>query len=254
MAEVVPPSFVVEFLGVLFNLLEMTVSVTPERMAQLQTELDEWLQRKWFVRRDLEQLIGKLQFVTNCVRPGRALVGRLRNQLLVMQPDKQQVGLEILKDVWWWKKFLPVFNSNSIMWMKQFPAPDRLIASDACLTRMGAIFENQYIHKQFPEQVVHSQEWKIHHLEMMVLIVALKTWKQRLQGKRFTVLCDNQACVEVINRGATRDGKLLDLLRELTWVCATGEFELVAQYITSEANRLPDLLSRWHLHPKYPTI
>ena len=38
----------------------------------------------------------------------------------------------------------------------------------------------------------------------------------------------------------------LSLMRELTFVAATKEFEFRAIHIRSKAKLLPDLLSRWH--------
>ena len=50
--------------------------------------------------------------------------------------------------------------------------------------------------------------------------------------------------VNIITNGSTKEPGLEALLRELTYLCATGKFELVPRYITSQANRLPDHLSR----------
>ena len=41
------------------------------------------------------------------------------------------------------------------------------------------------------------------------------------------------------------------LLRELAFVAATNKFEIVAQYINTKQNRIPDLLSRASLNDSY---
>ena len=71
--KAVLPTYVLEFLGVLFDLWNMTISVTPEQMKELRVELKQWAARSKFTRKQLESQLGKLQFVSNCVGPGRLL-------------------------------------------------------------------------------------------------------------------------------------------------------------------------------------
>ena len=81
----VEPTQIIEFLGVLFNLLTLTISVTPEKMQEITSHLDKWQHKEYYTRNELEQLLGKLQFISNCVRPGRVLVLRLRNALRTLR-------------------------------------------------------------------------------------------------------------------------------------------------------------------------
>ena len=59
----------------------LMMKVTEDRMQELLQELQRWKTRIRFTRKQLESLLGKLQFVSNCVRPGRVMVMRLRNVL-----------------------------------------------------------------------------------------------------------------------------------------------------------------------------
>ena len=79
--KAVPPDTVVEFLGVLFDFMNMTISVTLDRLVQLQKELNDWIHKKKFSCKQLESLLGRLQLVANCVRQGRMMVLRLCNEL-----------------------------------------------------------------------------------------------------------------------------------------------------------------------------
>ena len=98
---------------------------------------------------------------------------------------------------------------------------------------------------------MEDQRIKIHHLEIIAVVVSLKVLKERLRSKRFIMLCDNQAEVEVINAGATRDKIMQEWLRELTFVAVMGQFEVVMRYISTRGNRIPDILSRLHQDTKY---
>ena len=75
------------FLGVRFNADSMTMSVTPERMVEIRAELAHWTGKKKATKRELQSLVGKLQFIAKCCRPGRAFMARI---LAVLKSLKRQ--------------------------------------------------------------------------------------------------------------------------------------------------------------------
>ena len=239
------PTSKIEFLGVWYDFEKQIISVMPSRLRELSQELQEWSSRQKTTRKQLESLLGKLQFVSNCVRPGRVLVLRLREQLTNMK----QVGWswitdEMRKDIEWWRKFLPVYDNASIMWMDQECVVDTLIATDASLDSIGGWDGNHYFTKDIPHGYRTDSEWNIAHFEMMALVVAIKLWSQKLVGKRFLVSCDNMVVVQVVNKGSARNALLKQWLRELMFVTAVVKCEVVVRYVRLKENVIPDLLSR----------
>ena len=247
--KTIEPTTQLEFLGVWFNMEDMTISVTKERMEELEMELEDWSKREKYSRKQLESLLGRLQFISNCVRPGRILVFRLRNALRATGPGKHVITVEMRKDVMWWKRFLPTYSRVSIMWMQQTLVP--ILATDACLTGIGAICGNEYFHAELPVTLQQSGELSIAHFELLAIIVGLNKWKEKLKGTRSSVLCDNLAVVHVINLGTARDIWMQKLMRWFAYVTATGQFEIVGEHICGRDNIGPDGLSRWHLGKKY---
>ena len=81
---------------------------------------------------------------------------------------------------------------------------------------------------------------------MLTLIVALKVWGRFLSGKKVTMLCDNLSTVVVIRTGRARAPFLRVVFLHARWEC-----QIRVQHIRGEENRLPDLLSRWELSPRY---
>ena len=229
----------------------MTISVTSERMEEIIQELQKWQYKKTFRRKQLESLLGKLQFISNCVRPGRLMVFRLREALRGADDRHRPVTEEMQKDIRWWIHFLPRCNTTSIMWMDQFEVPDQLMATDSCLTGIGAVMGKEYLHSTIPKKIADHQEMNIVHFELIAIIVAIRKWKQALRGKRFILKCDNQAVVGIINNGSAKEKWLQHLLRVFALEAATGQFEVVAEYISSQENWVPNLLSRIHLGSRY---
>ena len=151
--KAVPPTYIIEFLGVLYNFLKMTISVTPERLYEIQMELNRWRTMQVYTRKQLESLLGKLQFVSNCVRPGRVMVLRLRRKLVQSERLNNTMTESMWKDLQWWKKFMEKYNGTSIMWMQQIPQQDALIATDACLTGIGGTGPDSYFYEKIPDHI-----------------------------------------------------------------------------------------------------
>ena len=61
----------------------MLFEVPADRLSDLRTELLQWTQFSTFTWRQLQLLLGKLSFVTACVRPGWIFMSRLLNCLAV---------------------------------------------------------------------------------------------------------------------------------------------------------------------------
>ena len=137
------------------------------------------------------------------------------------------------------------------MWMVQVPVADQEHATDSCLTGMGGLSGTDYLHEAVPECILDRPGINIAHLELLAIIICLRKWGHKFEGKRFVMLYDNQAVMNVINAGSAREKFMQHLMRLFAYVCAMGQFEVVAQYIKSEENRIPDLLSRIHLRTSY---
>ena len=54
-----------------------------------------------------------------------------------------------------------------------------------------------------------------------------------------------------MQNGSAKDKLLQDLLRDFTYICATQEIEMKVVHPMGKNNRIPDLLSRYHLHDRY---
>lgn len=137
------------------------------------------------------------------------------------------------------------------MWFEQFELSDQVVASDASLVGAGGTWAigKQFYRCEFPAEIKEGSS--ICHLELWALIISLKLGSAELQGKAVVVHCDNQAVAELINSGRARDERLQCRLREVCYIAAVAEFEILAQFIPGVTNRLPDFLSRWTLGESY---
>ena len=247
------PQCVMTFLGIQLNTLDLTLTITQDRLDEIAQLLHSWEAKTSTTRQELQELLGKLHFVSCCVRPGRVLVSRLLNYLRELpEQGKRAIPEEALADVKWWLKYMPIYNGVSMMPWDDWSEPDLIFSSDACLTGCGAWVEDQCFSCRFPQHIL-SHNLHINALELLTIVVAIKIWGDRWKGKRIQVYCDNMVSVAVINSGATKDAFLQKCLREILFFAAKHEFEIRSRHIQGVENRISDLLSRAHLGGMYET-
>ena len=241
----VKPTQVIEFIGTLFDTKNMTIGITDKRKAEICAELETWRFKIYTTRRELETLVGKLQFIGNCVRSGRLFVSRLLQLMKGMdRVQTYEVSNEARKDIKWWALFLPQYSGTSVMWMLDCQKVDEELAVDACLQGAGGVSANQYYRLRFPKRIL-QRNYSIVHLEMWAVIIGIRAWHDQFKGLIITVKSDNEAVATIINTGRSHDLRLQTLLRELNWWLALKDIKIRSVHISGKRNRVPDLLSRW---------
>ena len=182
-AKATPPSTRMEFLRTIVDTENMTLEVSQQRMQQLQDELQCW--NKWSTasKKQLQSLIGKLNFVTNCVRASRVFLNRMIHSLNEF-PERGRITIpsELKRDVTWWLKFLSVYNGVSILWLCDAVTVNHWLATDACLTAGGGHCEGEYFHVKFNETIMQETQ-HISQRELLTVVIALKLWAPKLRGK-----------------------------------------------------------------------
>ena len=257
MDKAVEPTQIIEFLGVLYNLIDMTIELPQDKLQQLKDELHRWVKFSYVTRNQLQKMAGKLQFVANCVCAGRVLINRLYDAISSMQDGHRYIMPEqVLRDLCWWKKFLYTYNGKSIMWLVHKEKIDNLVATDASLMGLGGFSHGNYFRKNVNMEhlgIEYGHELNIAHLELLAIIVAVRIWKDTIRGKKFVISCDNQAVVMIINHGRSRNQLLQNMLRQLMYELAMLDAELHVKHIFGVSNTIPDILSRWNQHKKFRT-
>lgn len=144
-----PPSEIMSFLGVLFNTVTMTMEITPERLEEIRKLTQSWLEKDSASLKQIQSLLGKLNFVAACVKPSRIFIGRLLNWLRSIHDSPEHSHIipdYVRKDLLWWNRFLPLYNGVSMMEYENWSEPDAMFSSDSCLTACGGFWNGCYFH------------------------------------------------------------------------------------------------------------
>ena len=252
------PSTVMTYLGVNFNSVTMTMSVPPEKMAEVKADIERWYQKTTATKKSLQSLLGKLFWVSRVVQHSRTFMGRLLAQLREMSSKSDTIRVKLtpdcMKDLLWWKCFLKEYNGVTMIENDEavklslpqlLDNPFAICVGDATLTAGGAWHGQNYWSRPLP---VNLQDHKIpvHVKEFLVVIVSTKIWGNNWSGKVVQIFCDNDPVCDVVDGERPSDPKMLSLLREFKyWVCKF-RFYPIMRKISSEDNVIADHISRRH--------
>ena len=189
-----PPSTIMAFIGVLFNTNTMTIEVTPERLNEIICLLRSWLDKTTASLREIQSLLGKLNFIAACVRPGRIFISRMLKWLKSLNKETSnrhqqvEIPMYVKKDVLWWYRFLPVYNGVSLMLYEEWCLPDEICSSDSCLHGCGGFWLGKYFHVSFPTKF-KEKNFHITILEMFAVVICLKLWGSNFKGMKIQMFC-----------------------------------------------------------------
>ena len=245
-----PPSTKMDFIGITFDSIALTMSIPIEKIEDILSELRFWSTKPTATKSQLSSILGKLHFISKCVRPARLFVSRMLETLRAA-PDTGYIRIsdEFKKDVHWFLNFMPTYNGINMMVHSPLPS-DMHVELDACMTGVGGRCGDEVYHCTIPPFIV-DENHHITHLEMLNLVIAAKLWKSKWQGHRITIHCDNIACVYTLNTGRARDPYLLKCAREIWLISATHDFVITACHKRGADNVIADTLSRSHLSEQF---
>ena len=199
-SKLVEPTTKTVCLGILIDTVQGTVAIPPEKLEVVKYMVEEWRNKKWCTKRQLQSLLGTLLYVHKCVKPARyffnRMLGTLRN---VSNPARVELNQDFQRDLGWFQKFLPLYNGVS---MYQHAKSQSILELDACLTGLGGRWGNFVYHLPIERGYANLD---IVHLEMVNIVMALHLFARFWSGTRILVRCDNDAVVKVLSAGKAKD-------------------------------------------------
>ena len=246
------------YLGVNFDTVKMVMSIPAEKLTEVQEEINAWARKTKATKLGLQQLLGKLFWVSRCVKFSRSFMGRLLNQLASMHnlpPNKKALLTEECRqDIQWWSRYLRRFNGVECMYpdvpmdlsLNQLLDSSALVnCGDAQPMGGGAYFGSEYWSRPFPIWL-QDTSIPIHVKEFYVALVSAWLWGEHWRGRIVYVFCDNTAVVESLDKQKPSDPKLQELVREYMYVVCTRGFTPKFRTVGTVENEVADYVSRVH--------
>ena len=112
-----PPSTVQVVLGVQVDTVNMTISISSERLVEIKQLVKKWLKKTKATKNELQSLVGKLCYVTKCVIQSKVFLNRVLELLRSFSLNQNSIILteSFRKDIQWWSMFVSEFNGVSFI-------------------------------------------------------------------------------------------------------------------------------------------
>lgn len=253
------PSTVLEFLGILLDSVKLQARLPEDKLLRLQISLESWSQRKSCTLRELQALIGTLQFACRVVPPGRAFLRRMINLTCGITRPHHHIKLNSAfhKDLAVWSLFLKHWNGSSMFLQPHLsPPPDLQFFTDASGSiGYGAFYDNAWFQGRWkPEQTLNSfLGISIAWQEMFPVYLACKAWGHLWSTKRVLVWSDNQSVVAILNSKTSKNSRIMALVRRIVVESLVHNFTITAQHVPGYKNSIADALSRFQM-PRFHSL
>ena len=267
----------VVFLGILLNGEMLNLSIPLEKQERALKLLNDLSGKKKATIKQLQVLMGYLNFLTKAIFAGRTFTRRIYSKFSVWQRNKSgkmlkqhhhiRLDEEFRFDCETWKIFLTHFRDQAVccpmvdLDKSTFYASQLNFVTDASANTQlgfGAVYNNMWLLAQWEPEFIRLHKPSIEYLELFALVAAIISWGDRLQNMRIIIFCNNQAIVSMINNLTSSCHRCMYLIRLLTLNNLVNSRRVFMQYIKSKDNELADALSRlqfcrfWSLAP--PTM
>ena len=253
-SKAVTPCHLLPFVGLLFDMISMLVSVTKERRERLVFLLSELLALPYVTSTQLSSICGKLAHVSIVLPAGKPFLSRMFGALGKAAGRTIALTESLRADMRWWADHLPKWPGVRALdrstWYRK---ANIKVISDASLIGQGAHFRDQ-------KGVIHhfSAPWSTAQLasarrltsismpmlELTAIITAAKLWSKMFKGQCVLFVTDCEPVMYAINRGITQEESIAELLRTLASLAVKHNFEFRSAHIAGQSNHLADSLSR----------
>ena len=211
--------------------------------------LQDFAKRRKVTLKELQSLIGSLNFACLVVSPGRAFLRRLIDRTCGVVKPHHRIRLrkEDRADIKAWSLFIENFNGRAILHPNLWLSSDTIkLSSDAASTvGFAAVFGKKWFMGVWPVfWKLDSVVYHINLMELVPVVLALEIWGALLANHSIIFLCDNMTTVYGINKLTSRDKQSMALIRRLTIVLMKYNILLKAKHIPGRCNITADLLSR----------
>lgn len=247
------PSQTLEFLGITLDSVRMLAYLPQDKLSQARTLIENWRKRSSCKLKELQSLIGVLQFACRVVAPGRTFLRRMISLTRGIKQPYHFVKLNagFYKDLAMWEVFLKHWNGiNLFLESEQTHSPTLQLYTDAAGSiGFGGYLAGQWFQGRWlPEQKLDcntgiSIVWQ----ELYPIYLACRLWGSQWTSKRIVFFCDNESVVQILNQKTSKSPKIMDLLRPIVLCTLQNNFTFTSKHVRGLDNGIADSLSRFQM-------
>lgn len=244
------PATTLSFAGIELDSIKFEARLPHDKIVKCVDFITDFLHRKKVTLKELQSLIGLLNFACSVVAPGRAFLRRLIDLTRGVKLAHHFVRLcrDTKEDLKVWLSFLSSFNGKSLFLDETWCNSNKLnLFTDASGSiGFGAIFGSEWCYGKWPTEWLQLNH-NIAFLEFYPIVLSLYLWGHKMQNRCILFFTDNESLVYVINKQSCRDKQLMFFVRKLVLVCLRYNIVFKAKHIPGTKNKLADCLSRFQV-------
>lgn len=235
------------FLGVAIDTVKRTLSLPTDKLSEVKTLLTKWSTKHKGTKKELQRLLGKLNWCSRVIRGGRTFMRNLFDLLSKVSEPFHYVRINSAakSDILWWVVALTKFHGTT-PFTCDIPVPSHSFSTDACLLGGGGHFKNDWFFIDWKSDNPKLDGKHINILELQTVLESARRWGKFWTGFHILVRSDNYTTVAAINNTTTRSPDLLSIIKELFWLSVEYNFKLSAKHLAGNLNILSDGISRLH--------
>ena len=199
-------------------------------------------------KRELLSLIGKLSFYCKLLPAGRIFLRRLIDFSSTVTHLHHHIGLttEAHLDFQWWIEFLPHWWDTSLILNHRWTPSStlNLYTNASGVHGWGAYWDGRWIQSH---RSLSQRDMDITWKEMYAIVLAVHTWGSSWARQKILFHCDNQAVVEIWDRGSTRAPHTMGLDRLLYFCASRCDINVCVTHVSGVCNDIADSLSRFQI-------
>ena len=198
----------------------MHARLPEDKLARCRGLLTEFYNKRSVTLKELQSLIGLLNFACSVVLPGRAFLRRMIDLTKGVRKPYHHIRLtrQCKEDILLWLNFLNSFNGKSFFLSAKWLTSStiKLYTDSAGSLGYAAVLGKRWFYGHWPDC------WKslnISILELFPIVLATEIWGDIMRNHCIVFFSDNHAVVDIINKQTSREPKIMVLVRRLVLNC-----------------------------------
>ena len=250
--KLVYPTKIIEYLGFIIDTVNRIIKIPKDKVDKLLEKISMIESKKRCVLREVQQLLGLMNYVSRACPPARAYTRRIIDSIKGGRQPWHYVNITraFKEDLQVWKIFLKEFNGDVFWLPSEYEDTYELATySDASGSiGFGATFKTHWVQGRWKQTVVLDPKYNIEFQELLPIVLSCEVWGSEMANKRLLFHCDNQPVVDIINKKSSSDPEVMVLVRRLVLICLKSNIMFRAKHVPGKAlNQINDSLSRFHM-------
>ena len=217
------------------------------KLINIHNKLSALLLKRRETLRNLQSVIGLLNFACRVIRPGRAFLRRLINITMGITKPFHHITItkEVRKDIKTWLHFLSNFSGTTLLIKQIWQNSTHLSLYTDSALRYGfaAVFDHRWAYGKWE----NSGDYHITLLELYPIVLSVYLWGDLMANTCVLFYSDNQAVVDILNKQSSKDPTIMILVRKFVLLCLKFNILFKLKHVPGVNNTVADMLSRFQI-------